>query len=99
MMFVMPKSILTLCIDTELITRAKASGINISKECNGFLSRILDVNIPNTITDKQKLITERKEKELKLMELSREISVMKVQEKQLEEKKKKEVEELQRKYI
>jgi len=82
----MGKSHVNLGINNIILERAKLKNINLSKEFELLLERILDMPFEKELTDKDKINAELKEKQILLNDTLREINALKNLSKYADEK-------------
>ena len=82
-----------LYLDIELIERAKLNGINISKECNTHLDRLLSLPTITIPDESDKIEDKIKEKEIEFLGLSKELNELKTKRQEINKKKEEDIKE------
>lgn len=82
----MRKCDLHVSIDYDLVTRAKYNKLNLSKEFNDYLKRILDIS-SSVIKEDADISNEIKNIEVKLLENERELIALKMKKENTDKKK------------
>ncbi len=80
------KSLVHLAIDSDILYRAKLNKLNLSKEFNDYLKRILDTS-SSVIKEDADISNEIKSIEVELLEKERQLTALKIKKENTDKKK------------